>query len=100
MFLFVHSNPHPGGVKSAAMPTRLFIQCPRCKVRYSLRQTPARYSNGTSIENVAGAPEWRRLICHCSPDEPYKFHLGEKTRVQLLSEEDAERTHFPWNKKS
>ncbi|HEX4485518.1 MAG TPA: hypothetical protein VH088_04585 [Terriglobales bacterium] len=77
------------------MPTtRLFIECPHCHQQYRLKKGPLTYSNGAYIENVAGAPEWQRLLCTCRPNEPYKFRLTEKTRVQVVSDEDSERTHF------
>jgi hypothetical protein len=76
------------------MPTRLFIECPNCHQKYSLKEGLSSYSNGASIERVAGAPDWRRLLCPCRPNLPYKFQLAEKTRVHLVSDEDSERTHF------
>lgn len=80
------------------MPTRLLIECPVCHRKYVLKSQSS-YSNGASIENVAGASEWQRLICPCSPNEPYKFQLTEKTRVQLVADDDSERTHFLPTKK-
>jgi hypothetical protein len=80
------------------MPTtRLFIECPNCHEQYKLKG-PRTYSNGALIENVAGAPEWQRLICPCRPREPYKFQLSEKTRLQVVSEDDSERTHLSLKK--
>jgi hypothetical protein len=77
------------------MPTtRLFVECPKCRQRYLVKGGLSKYSNGAYIEKVAGAPEWQRLLCSCSPNEPYRFRLGEKTRVQVVSDEDSERTHF------
>ena len=52
------------------------------------------YSNGAYIENVAGAPEWQRLLCPCRPGDPYKFKLSEATRLQVFSNDERERTHF------
>ena len=81
------------------MPTtRLFVECPNCHQQYLLKRAPLTYSNGAYIENVAGAPEWQRLLCPCRPNEPYKFQLKEKTRVQVVSDEDSEKTHFLSNK--
>jgi hypothetical protein len=57
------------------------------------------YSNGAYIENVAGAPEWQRLICPCRPELPYKFKLNEMTRLQVVSDDESERTHFLSKKK-
>jgi hypothetical protein len=74
--------------------TRLFVECPNCHQQYLMKEHPLNYSNGAYIENVAGAPEWQRLLCPCRPDQPYKFKLSEKTRLQVVSEEDSERTHF------
>jgi hypothetical protein len=55
---------------------------------------PRTYSNGAIIENVAGAPDWQRLICPCRPGEPYKFNVTEKKRLQVVSPDDSERTHL------
>jgi hypothetical protein len=75
------------------MPTtRLFVECPNCHAQYSLKG-PRTYSNGAIIEDVAGAPDWQRLICPCQW-EPYKFNLTEKTRLQVVSPDDSERTHL------
>jgi hypothetical protein len=74
--------------------TRLFIECPTCHQKYLAKEGLSKYSNGAFIEKVAGAPEWRRLLCPCRPNAPYKFRLGEKRRVQVLSDEDSEQTHF------
>jgi hypothetical protein len=52
------------------------------------------YSNRAYIENVAGAPEWQRLLCPCQPGNPYKFKLSETTRLQVFSNDESERTHF------
>jgi hypothetical protein len=57
------------------------------------------YSNGAYIENVAGAPEWQRLICPCRPGLPYKFKLNEMTRLQVVSDDESDRTHFLSKKK-
>jgi hypothetical protein len=75
-------------------PTRLFIECPNCHQKYSLKEGLSNYGNGASIEKVAGAPEFRRLLCPCRPNQPYKFKLSEKTRVLVVSDEDSERTRF------
>ncbi len=77
------------------MPTtRLSIECPHCHQQYILKKAPLTYSNGAYIENVAGTPEWQRLLCPCRPNQPYKFRLIEKTRVQVVSDDDSELTHF------
>ena len=72
--------------------TRLFVECPNCHTQYLMKERPYNHSNGAYIENVAGAPEWQRLICPCRPRTPYKFKLTEKKRLQVVS--DSERTHF------
>jgi hypothetical protein len=74
--------------------TRLYVECPNCRMHYLMKDFGLTYSNGAYIENVAGAPEWQRLICPCRPQDPYKFKLKEKTRLHLLSERDSEQTHF------
>jgi hypothetical protein len=74
--------------------TRLFIECPTCHQKYLVKKELFTYSNGAFIEKVAGAPEWRRLLCPCRPNAQYKFRLEEKTRVQVLSDEDSDLTHF------
>jgi hypothetical protein len=73
--------------------TRLFIECPNCLQKYLIKYGLVRYGNGASIEKVAGAPEFRRLLCPCRP-QPYKFKLAEKTRVLVVSDEEAESTRF------
>ena len=78
------------------MPTRLYVQCPFCQTRYQITERELKFSNGAYIENVAGAPEWQRLLCPCRPYEPYKFKLAESKRVQVVSEDDSERTHLRW----
>ena len=79
--------------------TRLFVECPNCHSQYRLKE-PLNYSNGAYIENVAGAPEWQRLVCPCRPKEPYKFKLTEKARLQVVPSDDSERTHFLQRKKT
>jgi hypothetical protein len=74
--------------------TRLFIECPNCHQKYSVKEGLSRYSNGAYIEKVAGGADMGRLLCPCRPDEPFKFRLAEKTRVLLVSDEDSERTRF------
>ena len=74
--------------------TRLFIECPNCHQKYLVKYGVFRYGNGAYIEKVAGAPEFRRLLCPCRPNAPYKFKLAEKLRVLLVSDEDSERTRF------
>jgi hypothetical protein len=75
-------------------PTRLFIECPNCHQKYLVKYGLFKYGNGAYIEKVAGAPEFRRLLCPCRPNQPYNFQLAEKTRVHLVSDEDSERTRF------
>jgi hypothetical protein len=77
------------------MPTtRLYFECPNCHMQYHLKKGALYYSNGAYIENVAGAPEWQRLLCPCRPETPHKFKLSETTRLQIFSDDDEERTHF------
>jgi hypothetical protein len=52
------------------------------------------YSSGAYIENVAGAPEWQRLLCPCRPGTPYKFKLSETVRLHVFSNDENERTQF------
>jgi hypothetical protein len=75
-------------------PTRLFIECPNCHQKYSLKEGLFNYGNRAFIEKVAGASDLRWLLCSCRPNQPYKFTLAEKTRVLLVSDEDSERTRF------
>jgi hypothetical protein len=77
--------------------TRLYVQCPNCRTHYLVKDFELTYSNGAYIENVAGAPEWQRLLCPCRPREPFKFKLSETTRLHLFSEEENERTHLAQN---
>jgi hypothetical protein len=59
-----------------------------------MKKSALKYSNGAYIENVAGSPEWQRLVCPCRPNNPYKFKLSEATRLQVFSNDEKERTHF------
>jgi hypothetical protein len=54
------------------------------------------------LRNVAGAPEWRRLLCPCPPGNPHKFKFRETTRLHVFSQDESERTHFlrPKNKRT
>jgi hypothetical protein len=74
--------------------TRLYVECPTCRMQYLVKDFSLTYSNGAYIENVAGSPEWQRLICPCQPRNPYKFKLKEKARVHVLNEPESEQTHF------
>ena len=74
--------------------TRLYVECPRCRMQYLVKDFSLTYSNGAYIENVAGSPEWQRLICPCQPREPYKFKLKERVRVHVFNEPESEQTHF------
>ena len=74
--------------------TRLYVECPTCHMQYLLKEIALTYSNGAYIENVAGAPEWQRLLCPCRPETPYKFKLSETTRLHLFSNDESEHTHF------
>jgi hypothetical protein len=68
-------------------------------MQYLLKKGALYYSNGAYIENVAGAPEWQRLLCPCRPGMPHKFKLSETTRLQIFSDDEHERTHFSPRKK-
>jgi hypothetical protein len=74
--------------------TRLYVECPNCHTHYLVKKGALSYSNGAHIENVAGAPEWQRLLCPCRPETPHRFKLSETTRLQVFSDNEAERTHF------
>jgi hypothetical protein len=74
--------------------TRLYVECPSCHMQYLMKDFGLTYSNGAYIENVAGSPDWQRLICPCRLHEPYKFQLREKTRLHVFQESDNEQTHF------
>jgi hypothetical protein len=63
-------------------------------MQYLLKEIALTYSNGAYIENVAGAPEWQRLLCPCRPDTPYKFKLSETMRLKVFSADESEHTHF------
>jgi len=77
------------------MPTtRLYFECPNCHMQYLLKKGALYYSNGAYIENVAGAPEWQRLLCPCRPGTPHEFKLSETTRLHVFSDDENERTHF------
>ncbi len=74
--------------------TRLYVECPNCHTQYLIKKGALTYGNGAYIENVAGAPEWQRLLCPCQPGDSYKFKLSETTRLQVFSNDESERTHF------
>jgi hypothetical protein len=82
------------------LKTRLYVECPNCQMQYLMKDFGLTYSNGAYIENVAGAPEWQRLLCPCRPQNPHKFKLCETTRLHMFSVDESERTHFlpPKNK--
>jgi hypothetical protein len=52
------------------LKTRLYVECPNCRMQYLMKDFDLSYSNGAYIENVAGSPEWQRLICPCQPQTP------------------------------
>jgi hypothetical protein len=66
-------------------------------MQYLMKDFGLVYSNGAYIENVAGSPEWQRLICPCQPRSPYRFKLEERTRLHVFEESDPEETHFSLN---
>jgi hypothetical protein len=68
-------------------------------MQYLLKKGALYYSNGAYIENVAGAPEWQRLLCPCRPGAPRKLKLSETTRLHVFSDDEHERTHFSPTKK-
>jgi hypothetical protein len=74
--------------------TRLYVECPSCHTQYLIKEGGLTYSSGAYIENVAGAPEWQRLICPCRPGNPYKFKLSETKRLRVFSSDEDERTHL------
>ncbi len=76
------------------LKTRLYIECPHCRMHYLMKDFGLTYSNGAYIENIAGSLEWQRLICPCRPYEPYKFKLKERARLHVFAESDSEQTHF------
>jgi hypothetical protein len=78
----------------AMLKTRLYIECPNCHMQYLKKDFGLTYSNGAYIENVAGAPEWQRLLCPCRPRNPHRFKLRETTRLHVFSADESERTHF------
>jgi len=63
-------------------------------MQYLMKDFALTYSNGAYIENVAGAPEWQRLLCPCRPQNPHKFKLCETTRLHMFAIDESERTHF------
>jgi hypothetical protein len=81
-------------VGGTMLKTRLYVECPTCHMQYLMKDFGLTYSNGAYIEDVAGSPEWQRLICPCQPHSPYKFKLKERTRLHVLEENDSEKTHF------
>jgi hypothetical protein len=76
------------------LKTRLYVECPSCHMQYLMKDFGLVYSNGAYIENVAGSPEWQRLICPCQPTKPHRFKLKERTRLHMFQENENEQTHF------
>jgi hypothetical protein len=74
--------------------TRLYVECPSCHRHYLIKKGALSYSNGAYIEDVAGAPEWQRLLCPCRPDSPHKFKLSETVRLHVFADDEDERTQF------
>jgi hypothetical protein len=74
--------------------TRLYLECPNCHRHYLIKKGALSYSNGAYIENVAGAPDWQRLLCPCRPDSPHKFKLSETVRLHVFANDENERTQF------
>jgi hypothetical protein len=58
------------------LTTRLYVECPNCRLQYLVKKGALYYSNGAYIEKVAGSSEWQRLLCPCRPENPYKFKLS------------------------
>jgi hypothetical protein len=83
-----------GAMAKNMSKTRLYVECPSCQMQYLMKDFGLTYSNGAYIEDVAGSPEWQRLICPCRPYEPHKFKLKERARLRVLQENDTEQTHF------
>jgi hypothetical protein len=88
------SEPLLETMAETMLRTRLYVECPSCHMQYLMKEFGLTYSNGAYIENVAGSPEWQRLICPCQPQNPYKFKLKERTRLHVFQENDSEQTHF------
>lgn len=82
------------GIRNPMPRTRLYVECPNCHMQYMVKDFSLTYSNGACIENVAGSPEWQRLICPCQPRNPHRFKLKERARVHVFSESEREQTHF------
>jgi hypothetical protein len=38
------------------LKTRLYVECPNCRMQYLMKDFDLKYSNGAYIENVAGSP--------------------------------------------
>lgn len=74
--------------------TRLYIECPNCNTQYLIKECVLSYGNGAYIEDVAGMPEWQRLLCPCRPDTPYRFKLSERMRLHVFSDDEKESTRF------
>jgi hypothetical protein len=74
--------------------TRPYVECLNCQRHYFIKKGGLTYSNGVCIENVAGAPEWQRLLCPCRLDRPHKFKLSETVRLHVIADDENERTQF------
>ena len=74
--------------------TRLYVECPHCRMQYMVKDFGLTYSNGAFIEHAGENGERQRLFCPCSPRIPYEFKLREKARLHVFSESEAEKTHY------
>ena len=92
--VFPKVSPVSRSKHTLMLKTRLYVECPHCHMQYLMKDFGLTYSNGAYIENVAGAPEWQRLLCPCRPQNPHKFKLCETTRLHMFSVDESERTHF------
>ena len=63
-------------------------------MQYMMKDFGLTYSNGAYIENVTGESEWQRLVCPCQPKTPHRFKLKETARLRVLSDNEAEQTHY------
>ncbi len=76
------------------LETRLYVEYPSCGMQYLRKDFGLTYSNGAYIENLAGCPDWQRLVCPCQPKKPYRFKLSERTRLHVFRADEGEQTHF------
>ena len=45
--------------------TRLYVECPGCRMQYMVKEFALTYSNGARIDKIGDSDEWQQLMCPC-----------------------------------